>query len=149
MMIMGIFDVFKKREEIYYRDFKKAIMESSEDKKISIMSLQIRVMTISRMIEIQTNETKTFTETSTKNNSYRIDDSNLRIKVMLKLLNEAEQDFIQGVRIKLRDEVDEKTLINYERCKNISNRIGREYWNKHRYIESEEVQGCEKLMNFK
>ena len=47
---MGLFDIFKKSEEIYYRKYKKVLYTLDKDKPITISLLRTRVMTIERTL---------------------------------------------------------------------------------------------------
>jgi len=85
---MGLFDIFKKQEDIYYRDFKKMVYNLNKDEKITISMLRTRVMTIEYTI-------KSISESDDeKFNDYELKDRNLKVAVLQKLLNEFKQDFI-------------------------------------------------------
>ena len=124
---MNIFNLFKTEEEIYYQTLKKIVIEQVE-KKITISNLKVRVMTVQRTIESFNNKMKSleteFYELDDKNDNIGVknnleqkDDLKLKLTTLFKIENEFKQDFIDGVKLKIKELIDKgitTNTFNYE-----------------------------------
>lgn len=126
---MSLFDIFRKKENIYYRDFKKKIDKVLKEEKVTITSLRIRVMTIEKSLNSMNKESEV-----------EIIDKILKISVIEKLLNEAKKDFIEGVSIKLKEIGEYSIPSNYEICNSFCLSIEKKLWHS-RKIALEEIRG--------
>jgi hypothetical protein len=136
---MWLFDIFKKTENVYYRDFKKTIINLDKDKKTTVSSLRTRVMTISNTIETLNKDLETLKRTHLCDKlSEKIDDLELKIKVMEKILEESKIDFVNGVSIKYRSLYEGEIPLNYNKCLNVSYMIERKFHLRH--ISTEEIK---------
>jgi hypothetical protein len=131
---MGLFDIFKKQEDIYYRDFKKMVYNLNKDEKITISMLRTRVMTIEYTI-------KSISEgDDEKLNDYELNDRNLKVAVLQKLLNEFKQDFIDFVHIKLKEIGENNIPLTYDKCNQFCLKIESNHRDKGRHIALEEIK---------
>jgi hypothetical protein len=131
---MGLFDIFKKSEDIYYRKYKKVLYTLDKDKPITISLLRTRVMTIERTIN---NIKKDGLE---KLSAPELKDINLKESVLQKLLNDSKQDFINGVTIKFNEIGESEIPSSYEKCNQFSLSIEKAQWAIGRHIALEEIK---------
>ena len=131
---MALFDIFKKQDEIYYRDFKKIICNPNKNEKITISILRTRVMAVEgaiKSISLEGNE---------KLNDNKFNDRDLKVAVLQKLLNEFKQDFIDVVHIKLKELGENDIPLNYVKCNLFCMKIERKYWTQGRQIALEDIK---------
>ena len=166
---MNIFNLFKTEEEIYYQTLKKIVVKQVE-KKITISNLKVRVMTVQRTIETFNDKMKSLEiefyelvdkndNIGVKNNLEQKDDLKLKLTTLFKIENEFKQDFIEGVKLKIKELIDNGITTNtfnyesiqdivnteipsnFERCVIFSDRLSRAYFKGGRYITQEEIKG--------
>lgn len=137
---MGIFDIFKTPEEQYYKKFKK-IIKKVNGKKISVESLRIRVMTINNVIDTRKKEYRKSIkemEEGTAIIDLEKDDAKIKTMVLLRILNEAEQDFIKGVKMKYKGLDDREIPSSFQACNFYAMSVEMKMQN--RGISSEEIK---------
>jgi hypothetical protein len=165
---MGIFNIFKTKEEKYYNNFKK-IVTKQDNNKITISNLKVRVMTVKRTIESFSDKMKSL-ETEfyllvekndnigVKNNLEQKEELKLKLTTLFKIQNEFKQDFIKGVSLKIKelndngipkntinyerilDLVNTEIPTNYEKCVIFSDRLSSSLFNSGRHITDEEIK---------
>jgi hypothetical protein len=137
---MWIFEIFKRTEDIYYRDFKKTIINLNKHHKITVSVLRTRVQTITNVVNDRKNEYESLKRNdSNNNNSHNLDDLELKIKVIEKLQEESKIDFINGVSIKYRDLHEQEVPCTYEKCIQYSYLVERKYWTTNPNLCNEEI----------
>lgn len=140
---MGIFNFFKTPEEIFYKKISKIVKKINRNKKNTISNLRVNVMTLNNSL---VNLNKQLDE---KNNTLELNFSEklfeeikilkLKIKVLEDLLKNAEENFVEGVKIKLKELGYDEVPDTYEKCNKLSLRVEAENWFKRR-IASEQIK---------
>jgi len=164
---MNIFNIFKTQEEIYYSKFKKLVVK--DNKEITISNLKVRVMSLQIVIEDLTKQNNELESTlndliknrddiGVKNILNKKEDLKLKLTILFKIQHECENDFIRGVRLKVKDLIENEPLTgyfnhnkihellstpipsNYKQCVIFSDRMSGLFGTSGRHVTSEKIK---------
>lgn len=129
---MSLFDFFRKKEDVYYRNAKEQLDRNVLKEKITISNLRVRILTIEYTI-------KRIKESELDNlKNKQQEDNEIKILALQKLLIEAKEAFIEGVNLKYKEIGENQIPTTYEKCMSFSrNFVNKKYSN--RWIEDEEI----------